>query len=109
MEFSIEVSQHMNDDYIAAGHCLGLSTQMVFSISHSDKSDIQKKNEMLWTWKRKMGCAATSKELVKALLKMEDQFVAESILRYLSKRTTPLLLNATSHLAPEKAENRYPN
>ena len=105
----IEVSQHMNDDYIAAGHCLGLSTQILFSISHSDKSDIQKKNEMLWIWKRKMGCAATSKELVKALLKMEDQFVAESILKYLSKRTTPLPLNSTSHLAPEKAENCYPN
>ena len=40
---------------------------------------------------------------------MEDQFVAESSLRYLSKRTTSLTQNAPFHLAPEKAENRYPN
>ena len=40
---------------------------------------------------------------------MEDQFVAESSLRYLSKRMTSLTQNATFHLAPEKAENRYPN
>ena len=65
----IEVSQHMNDDYIVVGYCLDLSTQKMLSISQSDKSDIQKKNGLLWTWKRKMGSAATSKDLVKALLK----------------------------------------
>ena len=65
----IEVLQYMNDDYIAVGYCLDLSTQKMLSISQSDKSDIQKKNELLWTWKKKMGSAATSKELVKALLK----------------------------------------
>ena len=55
-----------------------------------------------------MGSAATSNELIK-LLKMEDQFVAESIFKYLSKRTTSLPQNMKFHLAPEKAENRYPN
>ena len=105
----IEVSQHMNDDYIAAGHCLNLSSERVRSISQSDKNDVQKRNEMLWAWKRKNGSTATSKELVKAFLKMEDRFVAESILKYLSKRTTSLSQTMTFHLAPEKAENRYPN
>ena len=36
--------------------------------------------------KRKNDSAATSKELAKAFLKMEDRFVAKSILRYLSKK-----------------------
>ena len=105
----IEVSQHMNDDYTTAGDCLNLSTERVCCISQSDKSDAQKKIEVLWAWKRKNGSAATSKELVKAFLKMEDRFVAESILKYLSKRTTSLPQATTFHLAPEKAKHRYPN
>ena len=60
----IEVSQHMNDDYITAGHCLGLSTEKVCHISQSDKNDVQKKNELLWVWKRKNGSGANYKELV---------------------------------------------
>ena len=82
----IEVSQHMSDDYMTAGQCLNLSTERVRSISLINKDDVQKKNEVLWTWKRKNGSAATYKELVKAFLKMEDRFVAESILRYVSKK-----------------------
>ena len=105
----IEVSQHMNDDYIAAGHCLNLSTEKVHSISQSDKSDVEKKIKLLWTWKRKNGSAATYKELVKAFLKIEDRFVAESILKYLSKRLTSLPQATMFHLAPEKAKIRYPN
>ena len=105
----IEISQHMNDDYIAVGHCLHLSSEKVHSISQSDKSDVQKKIEILWAWKRKNGSAATSKELVKTFLKMEDRFVAESILKYLSKRTTSLPQTTIFHLALEKAKNRHPN
>ena len=105
----IEVSQHMNDDYITAGRCLNLSTERVHSISQSDKSDVEKKNELLWAWKRKNGSAATYKELVKSFLKMEDRFVAESILKYLSKRITSLPQTVTFHLAPEKAKVSYPN
>ena len=105
----IEVSQHMNDDYITAGRCLNLSTERVHSISQSDKSDVEKKNELLWAWKRKNGSAATYKELVKSFLKMEDRFVAESILKYLSKRMTSLAQTVTFHLAPEKAKVHYPN
>ena len=105
----IEVSQHMNDDYITAGRCLNLSTERVHSISQSDESDVEKKNELLWAWKRKNGSAATYKELVKSFLKMEDRFVAESILKYLSKRMTSLTQTVTFHLAPEKAKVRYPN
>ena len=99
----------MNDDYITAGRCLNLSTERVHSISQSDKSDVEKKNELLWAWKRKNGSAATYKELVKSFLKMEDRFVAESILKYLSKRMTSLTQTVTFHLAPEKAKVRYPN
>ena len=105
----IEVSQHMNNDYITAGRCLNLSTERVHSISQSDKSDVEKKNELLWAWKRKNGSAATYKELVKSFLKMEDRFVAESILKYLSKRMTSLPQTVTFHLAPEKAKVRYPH
>ena len=105
----IEVSQHMNDDYTAAGHCLNLSTERVHSISRSDKSDEQKKIELLWAWKRKNGSAATYKELVKAFLKMEDRYVAEFILKNLTKRMTSLPQTVTVHLAPEKADNGYPN
>ena len=105
----IEVSQHMNDDYITAGRCLNLSTKSLHSISQSDKSDVDKNNELLWAWKRKNGSAATYKELVKSFLKMEDRFVAESILKYLSKRMTSLTQTVTFHLAPEKAKVRYPN
>ena len=105
----IEVSQHMNDDYIAAGHCLNLSTERVHSISQSDKNDVQKKIKMLWAWKRKNGSAATSKELVKSFLKIEDRFVADSILKRLSKRMTSLPQTTTFHLDPEKAKNCYPN
>ena len=105
----IEVSQHMNDDYITAGRCLNLSTERVHSISQSDKSDVQKKNELLWAWKRKNGSGASYKELAKTFLKMEDRFVAESILKYLSKRMTSLPQKGTFHLAPEKAKTRYPN
>lgn len=76
----------------------------IISISQSDKSYIQKKNEVLWTLKRKMGSAAITKKSLKALLKMEGHFVAESILRYLSKRMTSSPQNVTFHLALEKAE-----
>ena len=99
----------MNDDYITAGHCLNLSTERVHSISQSDKSDVEKKNELLWTWKRKNGSGASYKELVKSFLKMEDRFVAESILKYLSKRMTSLPQTVMFHLAPEKAKIHYPN
>ena len=76
------------------------------SILQCDKSDIQKKIEILYAWKRMNDSTATYKELVKAFLKMKDQFVAEFILKYLSKRMPQ---TATFHLAPEKAEIRYPN
>ena len=104
----IEVSQRMNDDYITAGRCLELSTKRVYSITRSERSDVQKKIEILWTWKRKNGRAATYKKLLKAFLKMDDRFVAESIIKYLSKKTT--LPQATlCHFALEKAEKHYPN
>ena len=45
-EVFIEVSQDINNDYIAIGYCLDLSTQKMLSISQSVKSDIQKKNEL---------------------------------------------------------------
>ena len=99
----------MNDDYVTAGHCLNLSTERVHSISQSNKSDVEKKNELLWTWKRKNGSAASYKELVKSFLKMEDRLVAESILKYLSKRMTSLPQTVMFHLAPEKAKIHYPN
>ena len=103
----IEVSQHMNDDYITAGHCLGLSTEKVRHISQSDKSDVEKKNDLLWTWKRKNGSGATSKELVKAFLKMEDRFIAESILRYLSKKFKSDLSPSACILNPQKAKKNW--
>ena len=48
-------------------------------------------------------------ELVKAFLKMEDGIIAESILRYLSKKAAPKPLTRRFVIAPEKAKDRYPN
>ena len=103
----IDVSQHMNDDYIAAGHCLNLSTERVRSISQIDKNDLQKKNEVLWTWKRKNGSAATYIELVKAFLKIEDRFVAESIMRYVSRKFRSSPSPRICNLNPQKAKKNW--
>ena len=105
----IQVSQCMNDDYIAVGSCLNISSEKVHNISQSEKGDVEKKMKILWTWKRKRGSAATFKELIKAFLTMEDHLVAESILKYLSKRRLLLPQTETFHLAPGRSENRYPN
>ena len=42
----MEILQHMNDDYIAAGYCLDLLAQNMPGISQSDKSDIQKNKKL---------------------------------------------------------------
>ena len=100
----IEVSQHMNDDCIITGHCLNLSNDRACGLSRSDKSDVQKKIELLWAWKRKNGSAATFKELVKCFLKVEDRYVAESILKYLSKKSTSYPSPGACNLNPQKAK-----
>ena len=97
----------MNDDYTTAGHCFNLSNERVHSISQSDKSDVEKKIEVLWTWKRKNGSSATYKELLKAFLKMEDRFVAESILKYLSKKFTSDPSPNGYNLNPQKAKMNW--
>ena len=79
------------DDYEKVSRALSLSEQRLDSISHSKQGDVEKKNAVLMAWKRKNGSAATAMELVKAFLMMEDQYVIEAILKYISKKSTSLL------------------
>ena len=78
------------DDYERAGHALGLSKQILDSISQSKQSDVEIKNAILFAWKRKNGSAATSVELLKTFLVIEERYVTEAILKYLSKKITSL-------------------
>ena len=104
----IEVSRQLID-HIKLGHCLNLSSKTLESITQDKQDDVERKIAMLWEWKAINGSAATSLELVKIFLKMEESFVAESILRYLSKKGVPKSITRTLHIAPEKAKDRYPN
>ena len=94
----IDVAKCM-DDYERAGHVLGLSKQILDSILQSKQSDVEIKNAILFAWKRKNGSAATSVELVKTFLVIEERYVTEAILKYLSKKITslpeihPIILN----------------
>ena len=103
----IEISRHV-DDYTKVGYGLNLSKDMLESISQSKESDVERKIAVLWAWKRKNGSAATAKKLVNAFLRIEDRLVAESILNYLSKKTTSNEHQVECLLAPEKVKHQYP-
>ena len=103
----IEISRHI-DDYTTVGYGLNLSEYTLESISQSKESDIERKIAVLWAWKRKNGSAATAIKLVNAFLRIEDRFVAESILNYLSKKTTSKEHQVQCLLAPEKVKHQYP-
>ena len=106
----IEVSQHLQFiDHIEVGHYLNLSSKTLESIIQDKQHDVERKIAMLWEWKTKNGSAATSVELLNAFLKMEDRVIAESILRYLSKKTATEPQTRELHLVPEKAKDHYPN
>ena len=77
-------------DYEKIIRVLGLSEQTLVSLSESKLSDFEKRNAVLMAWKRKNGTAATAMELVKAFLVMEDQCVTDTILKYVSKKSTSL-------------------
>ena len=104
----IEISQHV-DDYTLVGYGLSLSGDTLKNISQEKKTDIERKNAVLWAWKRKHGSAATVLELVKVFLKLEDHFVAELILKCLSQKTTLEEYQMPCNLAPQKANKCYPN
>ena len=104
----IEVSQRVND-YTSVGYGLNLSSDTLKGISQGKKNDIERKNAVLWAWKRKNGSAATAIELVKVFLKLEDRFVAEFILECLSKKTTSEEHQMPCNLVPQKAKECYPN
>ena len=107
----IEVSRHLQlIDHIKVGHCLNLSSKILESITQNKQDDVKREIAMLWKWKAINGSAATSMELVKTFLKMEDGLlIAKFILRYLSKKFSPEPLKTTFHIAPEKAKDRYPD
>ena len=104
----IAVSQNI-DDYTKVGRGLALSRETVESISQDNDNNIDRKNAVLWAWKIKNGNDATYIELVKAFIKMTDQSVIESILKYISKKNTSEQSLTTIHLAPEMAKDRYSN
>ena len=106
-----KVSQHLKlVDQVKIGQCLKLSSKTPENIAQDKQDDLERKFAMLREWKEKNGSAATSMELVKAFLKMEDNIIAESILQCLSKKVTlEPQAREQIHLAPEKAKDRYPN
>ena len=103
----IKASQNI-DDFKKAGRFLTLSSQSLDEISQIN-DDVERKTDVLWKWKRRNGSAATTIELVKAFLKMEKRDTAESILKYLSEKTTESIDSQPDYLAPHKAKGRYPN
>ena len=92
-----EVSFHMDQHYINVGHSLNLLSETSHSISQSHTNNVERNVAMLWTWKRANGCSATAKELIKVFLKMSDRYVAESILKYISKRKSTGLESLEIH------------
>ena len=106
----IEVSQHLQFiDQLKVGHYLNLSSKTLESITQDKQHDVKSMVDMLYEWKAINGSAATTVELVNAFLKMKESVVAESILRYLSKKIASEPQTRELHLAPEKAKDHYPN
>ena len=103
----IKASQSI-DNFKKASRFLSLSSQSLDEISRID-NDVERKTAVLWNWKRKNGSAATTIDLVKAFLKMEKRDAAESILKYLSEKTTESMDSQPYYLALHKAKDRYPN
>ena len=103
----IKASQSI-DNFKEAGRFLCLSSQSLDEISQIN-NDVERKTAVLWNWKRKNGSAATTIDLVQAFLKMEKRDAAESILKYLSEKTTESMDSQPYSLAPHKAKDRYPN
>ena len=99
-----EVSLCTDRDYNKVGHCLNLSSDTLHSISQSHTNNVQRKIAVLWTWKRENGCSATAKQLINAFLKMSDRYVAESILKYISRTKSTGLESSEiyhDHLPPK--------
>ena len=104
----VKASQSI-DNFKKAGRFLSLSSQSLDEISQINDDDVERKTAVLWNWKRKNGSAATTIDLVKVFLKMEKRDAAESILKYLSEKTTESVDSHPYSLAPHKAKDRYPN
>ena len=104
----IEISQHIKD-HKEIGNYLNLSSDELACISQSNEDDVDGKINILWTWKTNTSSVATVLALLEAFLKMRDQSVAKSILKYLSQKTEPLQIPSTCILAPDKAKSHYPN
>ena len=106
----IEVSRHLQKiDQLKVGHCLNLSSKTLESIMQDKQHDEERKFAMLCEWKTINGSAATSLELLNIFLKMEDTVVLKSILKYLSNQNASEPQPIEVYLAPEKAEDSYPN
>ena len=97
------------DNYRKVGCGLALCRETLESISQDYNNDIHRKNAVLWAWKKKNGNEATYVELLKAFMKMTDRLVTESILKYITEKSTSEQSETTVHLAPEMAKDRYPN
>ena len=79
---------------------------MLKDITQKRSDHIERNIAVLWAWKRKNGSAATSSTLVKVFLKLEDRFVAESILKLLMKqKTEPHQGNVQGHFDPQRQMN----
>ena len=97
------------DNYTEVGHGLNLSKDTMERIKKDKKNDKERKNGVLWAWKKKNGSAATSMELIKAFLKIKKPVVAEFILKYLSKKREPQQSYdlVCDNLKPQKAYDNW--
>ena len=100
----IEVVRHI-DDCIEVGRGLNLSSEILESMSNKP-NDIESKNAVLWTWKKKKENDATYIELVKSFLAMKNEPAAKSILKYVSMKTSEGD-DSTLHISPQKTYENW--
>lgn len=103
-----EILEHI-DDFKKVGNGLRISSKYIDSISQSDESDVERKADVLYAWKSENSTTATFIKLIIAFLNMENKAAVNSILAYLSKRSTSESNSITYKLNPHKAKKRYPN
>lgn len=97
------------DDFKEVGNGLKISSKYIDSILQSDESNVERKADVLYAWKAENSTTATFIKLIIAFLNMENKAAVNSILAYLSKRSTSETNPVTYKLDPQKAKKRYAN
>ena len=103
-----EILEHI-DNLKKVGNGLRVSSKYIDSISQKDENDVERKADILYAWKAENSTTATFIKLIIAFLNMENKAAVDSILKYLSKRSTSESYSVTYTLNPQKAKKHYPN